>query len=93
MIKRHKSADTGQIPVELIKTGGRKICTAIHILILFGIRRNCRRNGRSRSLYLFIGRAIKLTVVIIGTYYLTSYVQNFIQHSAVKFNSMCRGNY
>jgi hypothetical protein len=94
MIKRHKSAGIDQTPVELIKAGGRNICSAIHnLLILFGIRRNCRSSGRSRSLYLSIGRAIKLTVVIIGTCHFANYVQNFIHHPAIKFNSMCRGNY
>jgi len=37
---------------------------SINLLILFGIRMNCLRIGRSRSLYLFIRRAIKQTVVI-----------------------------
>jgi hypothetical protein len=31
---------------------------AINLLIRFGIRRNCLKSGRSRSLYLFIRRAI-----------------------------------
>jgi len=38
---------------------------AINLLILFGIRRNCLRSGRSRSLYLFIRRVIKHNLVII----------------------------
>jgi len=47
-----------QIPGEVIV--GRTILSEIHnLLILFGIRRNCLRNGRSRSLYLFISRMIK----------------------------------
>ena len=48
-LKSHKSPGIDQIPAELIKAGGRKIRCAIHKLILFGIRRNCRKNGRSRS--------------------------------------------
>jgi len=49
-LKSHKSTGINQIPAELIKAGGRKIHCAIHkLLFLFGIRRNCRKNGRSRS--------------------------------------------
>jgi hypothetical protein len=36
----------------------------INLLILFGIRMDCLRSGRSRSLYLFIRRVLKQTVVI-----------------------------
>jgi len=53
-LKRYKSPGTDQIPAEIIKTGGRRILSEI----LLGIRRNCLRKGRSRSLYLFIKRAI-----------------------------------
>jgi len=49
-LKSHKSPDTDQIPAELIKAGGRTIAVrSINLLFLFGIRRNCRKNGRSRS--------------------------------------------
>ena len=36
---------------------------------LFGIKRNCLRSGRSRSLYLSIRRGIKQTVITIGAYH------------------------
>jgi len=62
---------------------------SVNLLFLFVRRRNCLRSGRSRSFYLSIRRAIKQIVVIIGA----NYVQNFIQHPAVKVNSICRGNY
>jgi hypothetical protein len=55
---------------------------SINILFLFGIRKNCRKMGRSRSFYLPIRRATKEFVVIIGAYQFANYVQNFIQHSA-----------
>jgi hypothetical protein len=49
-LKGNKSPGIGHIPAELIKAGGRTICSAItNLLFLFGIRRNCLRNGRSRS--------------------------------------------
>jgi len=49
---RHKSPGTGQIPGELVKAA----CTifalrSTNLPILFGIRRNCLRSGRSQSLY------------------------------------------
>ena len=59
-LKRHKSLGLEQIPAELIKAGSRKILPEIqNLFIRFGIRRNCLRSGRSRSLYLFIRRVIK----------------------------------
>ena len=48
-LKKHKSPGIDQIPAELIKAGGRKIRCAIHKLIIsFGIKRNCLKNGRGR---------------------------------------------
>jgi hypothetical protein len=41
---------------------------SINLLILFGIRRNCLSIGKSQSLYLFIRRVIKQTVVTIASY-------------------------
>jgi len=41
----------------------------INLLIIFGIRRNCLRSGRSRSLYLTIRKVIKQTVIIIEVYH------------------------
>jgi hypothetical protein len=54
-LKRHKSPGTDQIPAELIKAGVEQlILRSINLLILFGIRRNCQRSGKSRSLYVYI---------------------------------------
>jgi hypothetical protein len=83
-LKTHKSPGTDQIPGEVIKTEGRAILSYIHnFLILFGIRRNCLRNGRSLSLYLFISRVIKQILVIIATYHFcqlrTKYPKTFCQ--------------
>jgi hypothetical protein len=59
-LKRRRSPGIDQIPTELITAGGRTIHSEIHkLLILSGVRRNCLRSGRSRSLYLFIRRVIK----------------------------------
>jgi hypothetical protein len=69
-LKRRRSPGIDQIPAELIKAGGRIIRSDIHKLIIsFGIRRSCLRNGRSQSLCLFIRRVIKQTVLIIKAYH------------------------
>ena len=44
-------------------------------------------------MYLSIRRTIKQIVVIIGGYEFANYVQNFIQHPAVKINSIGIRNY
>jgi hypothetical protein len=59
-----------------------------------GIRRKCLRRGWSRSLYQFIKRVIKK--IDCSNYRGISLCQlhtKFIQHPAVKVNSICRGNY
>jgi len=43
--------------------------------------------------YLSIRRAIKQTVVIIDAYHFCQLCTKFIQRPAVKFNSICGGNY
>jgi hypothetical protein len=59
-LKRHKSPGIDQIPAEFVKEGGRTIgleqfsLRSVILLILFRIRRNCLRIGRSRSFYVFI---------------------------------------
>ena len=54
-LKSHKSPGNDEIPAEVIKSGHRTISMrCINILFLFGIRKNCLRSGRSRSLYLSI---------------------------------------
>jgi hypothetical protein len=51
-LKRHKSPGIDQILAGLINQGVEQFAVKfIKLLILFGIRRNCLRCGRSRSLY------------------------------------------
>jgi len=65
-LKRHKSPGIDQIPVEFIKAELKPFALrSINLFILFGIRRNCLRSGRSQSLYLSIRRVIKQIVPII----------------------------
>jgi hypothetical protein len=56
-LKSYKSPVIDQIPAELIKAGSRTIRSDIQKFIIFIW--NCLRSGRSRSLYLSTGRAIK----------------------------------
>ena len=42
---------------------------SINLLYVFGIKMNCLRSERSRSLYLSIRRAIKQNIVVIGAYH------------------------
>jgi len=49
-LRNHKPPGIYQTQSELMKAEGRTFCCAIHkLLFLFGIRRNCLKNGRSRS--------------------------------------------
>jgi hypothetical protein len=48
-LKRSRSQDIDQISTELIKAGGKIFSLrSINLSILFGIRWNCLRSGRSR---------------------------------------------
>jgi len=61
-LKRDKSPSIDQIPAEFIKAWVEQFAlSSVNVLILFGITTNCLRN---RSLFLFIRRVIKQTVVI-----------------------------
>jgi len=60
-LKSHKSPGIGQIRVELRKEKEQYTKRSINLLFLFGIKRNCRRSERCRSLYLSIRRTIKQT--------------------------------
>jgi len=87
-LNSHKSS------AELIKVGGKKFAMrSINLLFLFGIRRNCLRIGRSRSLYLSIKRVIKQLILTIGAYYFCKIRTKFIQHPAVQVNSICKEDY
>ena len=69
-LKRHKSPSTDQIPAEWLKQWVEQIALrSINLLNLFGIKKNCLRGERSRSLYLFIKRVIKQNVVITRAYH------------------------
>ena len=69
-LKGYRSPGTDQIQTEMIKMGRRtNVLRSINLLILFGIRMKCLSSGRSPSLYLFIRRVKKQTVVIREAYH------------------------
>jgi hypothetical protein len=93
-LKRHKLPGIGQIPAEPNKAGGGTIFSEIHrLLILFGIRKNRLRSGRSQSLYLSISRVIKRVVVITEAHHFFQILTKFYPTSYCQGNSICRGNY
>ena len=54
----YKSAGIDQVQEELIKQGlGYFFLRSIQLLFLYGIRRNCLRIGKSRSLYLSLKKS------------------------------------
>jgi hypothetical protein len=83
-LRMHKSPGTDQIPAELIKQEvGQIILSSINLLIVLEKGRTCLSSDMNRSFYLFIRR---VTVVSIKAYHFANYIQNFIQHPAVKIN-------
>ena len=92
-LKRHKSPGIDQIPAELIKAGGMKIYSEINKLIISIWNKEELPEEWSQSLYIFIRRAIKQTVLIIEACHFCQLHTNFIQPFAVKVNSICTGDY
>jgi hypothetical protein len=68
------------------------VTISTNLLITFLIRKNCHSSGRN-PLFHLIERAIKVTVVIIEGHTIISYIQNCMQYSCLKVNSICRRNY
>jgi hypothetical protein len=73
-LKRKKLPRTDQILAKQIQVGGNILCSEIHKLTFFIWNKNCHSSGRNQLLYLFIKRAIKVTVVIIEEYQLQTEV-------------------
>ena len=92
-LKSHKSPGIDQIPAELIKSGGRKICLEIHKLITSNWKKEKLPKGWKESIVVPIHKKrIKVVAIIIESYHFANHLQNFIQHLADKVNSICEGN-
>jgi hypothetical protein len=66
------------------------LLSAIHKLILYGVRKNCLISGRSLLLYQFIRRVIKMTVRIIMGYTCHELHTKFFEYIFLKVKSICR---
>ena len=54
---------------------------------------NTLENFQKLSLFYFIQYVDEQTLITKGHITFVNYVQNFVQHPALKVNSICRGNY
>jgi hypothetical protein len=92
-LKGHKSPSIIQIPAKLIKAGGRTIHYVIHKLII-SIWNNEELPEKLKLIDVPIyKKGNKTGCSNYRAYQFANYVQNFIQHPALKVNSICRGNY
>jgi hypothetical protein len=92
-LKRHKSPDIDHISAEFIKTGGRKIRSQIHKLTNSIWHKEKLLEELKDSIIVSIYKKGDKTDCSNRHMTFVNYVQNFTQHPAVKFNSICRGKY
>jgi hypothetical protein len=89
----NNSPSIDKIPKEIIKQEVVIFLRSLHLLSLFGIRRNCLRIGWIRSFYLSLRKIIKQNAAIIEAYHFCQLCQTLFQRPAVNVNSKFRGNY
>ena len=92
-LKSHKSPRIDQIPAELIKAGGRTIYLEIHKLIISIWKKEKLPEEWKESVIVPIHKKGNKQIVMIIEAYHFCQTHNFIQHPAVKVNSICEGNY
>ena len=94
-LKSHKSPGIDQIPAELIKAGGRTISLEIHELITSVWKKEKLPEEWEESIIVPIHKKGDKTDCnkYRGISHFAKHYQNFIQHPAVKVNSVCEGNY
>jgi len=94
-LKGHASLGIDQIPAGLIKTGVRTICSEIHKLINSIWNKDELREEWKESIVVPTYKKGDKTDCINyrGISFLPTTLKNFIQHPAVKVNSICRENY
>ena len=93
-LKSHKSPVIDQIQAELIKIVGRTLCLQIHKLITsLWKREKLPEEWKMLIIVPIHKKGIKPIVIFIGAYHFANHLQNFIQHPALKVNSICERNY
>ena len=93
-LKSHKSPGTDQIPAELIKAGGGTTCGEIHKLIISIWKKEKLPEEWKESIIVPIHKkGDKTDCNNYRAYHFANHLENFIQHPAVKVNSICEGNY
>jgi len=93
-LKGHKSPGVDQIPAELIKEGGRKFRSEIHILTNSIWNKEELPQEWRNSIILSIYKKENKTDISTNTgSSLLSNMYNSIQHPVVKVNSICIRNY
>jgi len=93
-LKSHKSPGTDQIPAELIKAGGKTIHCEIHKLLISIWNTEEMNEEWKESIIVPIHKnGDKTDSSNYRGITFANYVKNFIQHPAVKVNSISRGNY
>ena len=93
-LKSHKSPGIDKIPAELIKAGGGTICLEIHKLITSIWNKEKLPEEWKESIIVPIHKKGDKTDC--NNYRLFQFcqpLQNFIQHPALKVDSICEGNY
>ena len=91
-LKRHRSPGIDQILAELIKAGGSLFALRSINLLLAWNKEELPEDWKDSIFYLFIRRTIKLIVAIIEACHFCQLHTKFIQHPAVKVNSIFRVN-
>jgi hypothetical protein len=94
-IKRHKYPSIDQIPAELIKVGCRTICFEIHKLITSIWKKEKLPEEWKYSIIVPIDKNGDKTDCnnCRGHTNFAKHLKNFIQHPALKVNSVSEGNY
>ena len=93
-LKSHKSPDIDQIPAELIKSGGKTIrCEIPKFIISITNKEELPEEWKESIIVPIYKKGDKTDCSNYRDITFVNYVQNFVQHPALKVNSICEGNY
>jgi hypothetical protein len=93
-LKTHKSPGIDQILAELIKARCRTIRCVIHkFIIAIWNKEGLPEEWKESIIEPIHKKGKKQIVITLGEFTFANYVKNFVQHPALKVNSICRRNY